>query len=259
MNIAVFLCVKFLAPQGLSLGYAEVNSTVQILERGMENMKKLLMAVVLMLSVATMSDAAYVNIFNLPYVYSPNSDFSPFTSPTTDDAFLNQYGSLWLGKAYDTLDTFVHPESTTQAVGIYGVGAPLQSTYGGYNLFFDYHLKTYDDATYDTFRVVVTESNYLWDGGTEVGGWTWGGPIVTTLQTADAAPAFRGFVDVAGGSNYYLNAVLVTTSYTLAASWGRISDIAVEVVAPVPEASAILLLGSGLVGLVGYRRLKRMI
>ena len=30
-------------------------------------------------------------------------------------------------------------------------------------------------------------------------------------------------------------------------------------VAPVPEASAILLLGSGLVGLVGYRRMKRMI
>ena len=228
--------------------------------RGEINMKKLLIVFALMLTVATMatmSEAAYVGFQTLSPIFSPDSDSTPFTLPTTDDVSMSIYGSVWLAMPAGAADTFAYAVGTSQPKGIYGMGAQLPDTSGGYNLWFDYHLRTFDVDPFDTFRLVITSGDYLWAGGTEVGGFVWGGTNGLNIEYADAGPAFWGFVDVTGSDDYYLNVVLVTKLDQGYASWGRFSDVAVETVQGVPEPSTLLLLGSGLLGLVGYGR-KRM-
>ena len=190
-------------------------------------MKKLLMVVVLMLFVAPISEAAYVGFQNLSPVFSPNSDSTGAITPltNTDDVSMSTFGSVWLAKLAGSADSVGYPSTEPQAAGTYGMGALLPDA-SRYNVAFDYHLRTYDSNVWDNFKVVITSGNYLWAGGTEIGGFTWGGATLGGLESKDAGGGFQVFVDVPGGPNYYLNVVLITDG--LDVSWGRFSDVAVE-------------------------------
>jgi hypothetical protein len=223
-------------------------------------MRRLSIIAVTFLALLVVTNAAQaVGLTGLPTVFSPNSDASPYTAPTTDDVFISQFNSVWLAKPFNSDDNFVYPESPNniQAAGIYGVGASLASlpALGGYNVTFDYHLRTYDSSAYDTFRIAITEGGYLWNSGVSlVDQWLWGGASIGGLESFDTTPVITTFLGAGNlAVNDYLNVVLVTDG--LDTSWGRFSDISI-VSAAVPEPATLLLLGAGLIGLAGYSRKK---
>jgi len=223
-------------------------------------MKKILGMIIIVTFVVCLGGAAQAVILNsLSPVFSPNSDFADpgYTPPTTDDAYVSAFGSVWLAKPFNSADGFTYLSTTAQAAGTYGVGASLASlglSMGSYIVKFDYHLKTYDSSADDAFKVVITKGNYIWAGGTLAGGWTWGGTTEGGLETNDTPPSTVITVPIyvaVGALDYYLNVVLVTDKDN--ASWGRFSDVSITN-APVPEPATMLLLGSGLAGLAGLRR-----
>ena len=205
-----------------------------------------------------------VPINSLPgLTYSPNSDSTPYTPPTTDDVFLTAFGTVKIG--FDptlTVDTGGYLAGDTQAMGTYGLGVHLTPYFGGvssYEVSFDTKFRTWDWAIYDTFQAVITSGNFLWAAGTVVpGGFSWGGlggTPVDTLQTYDTPFSSRFTASVNPAGDYYLNLVLITTGDNSYPSWGSFTDVGVIAsVAPVPEPATMLLLGSGLIGIGVFAR-----
>jgi PEP-CTERM motif len=225
-------------------------------------MKKIVtgMIIIFVLGIFAMphtAEAAYVNIYSLGPVFSPDSNNPSFPNKTYST--ISIYGSVWMGAPSDAVNYWTG--TTTQPIGIYGLGVPLASlgnNIGMYDLSFDYHFRTYDSASYDQFKAVITKGDYLWNNGTLIGGYSWGGLTRTGYESNDIQiAALQSSIYVAPASDYYLNFVLQTTGDTANASWGRFSDAKVQGVA-VPEPMSLSLLGLGLLGAVGagFRRKK---
>ena len=207
--------------------------------------------------------------------FSPNPPttkrqfFSGSSQPTpiyiTDVTVSQSGGSVFIGggEKNNAGQPNVWPEATSQPIGIYGAGVPLAPLGDGictYNLKFDYHFRTWDSSSYDTFEAIITQGGYAWAGGTTVGGFIWGGSDRGGLETNDYPippnpVSIVSTVYVTPASDYYLNFLLRTTSDTTEPSWGRFSDCRVEGI--VPEPATLSLLGLGLISLIGRRFLKR--
>lgn len=165
----------------------------------------------------------------------------------------SQWGSVWMGSSNQDANIL---ETALQAAGTYGVGVPLSplGLMADYTVKFDYHFRTWDDASHDTFQAVITQGNYLWNGGTLIGGYTWGGNDRGGKETLDLQPATQQFsVSVTPASDYYLNVLLQTTGDNTKPSWGRFSDVAVAT----PEPATLAVFGLGAFGFFGLKRKKK--
>lgn len=178
-------------------------------------------------------------------------------------------------------------ESASQTPSIYGAGFQLSGS-NGYTVSFDADLSTWDSYNaltsvgtgyWDVFVVNINQTGYYWDlvnGGsgsvsdpivgtdpngtpvTEYGGalpgitWAWGGNVFGDGVLDTLAPLTTYSLTLYGSSAtpFYVSIVLDSATNpdadTNFASWGSFHVTAD--VAPVPEPSTILLLGSGLLG-----------
>lgn len=232
-------------------------------------MKKILICIAVLLfsvgfAITRQAEAAFV--FNLPYVFSPDSTLDQLISGNTipngtvitNVAFHTTGGSVNFGggEGAHNFTSNPWPVGTSQPIGIYGMGfdlASLGNNIAIYKIQADGHFATYDDTSHDLFEAVITQGNYLWNGGTVMGGYTWGGSDRPGLETNNFNLTSIASVNVTPGSSYFLNIVLQTTGDTADPSWGRFSDVRVDGI--VPEPASMSLLGLGLLGLV--RKLRR--
>lgn len=178
-------------------------------------------------------------------VYAPGSNISGQPS-----AYVNvgPSGSVTIGQGFFS-------ESYQQPMGYKGVGLSL-SPLGlpeGYEVAFAKSFLTYDFAYCDLFSAVITKGNYLWAGGTYIGGFNWGGITEGELEGNIDGWQKQATIFVTPANDYYLNVVLNTVYDTDLPSWGTFSEVSVSAI---PEPGSMLLLGMGILGLFGLGRKK---
>lgn len=184
--------------------------------------------------------------------YSPDAN-----GPLGTTVVLGGSGSVTIGSP-STL------EGGAQPAGVFGVGVPLAplGLVPYYDLYFDLDFDTYDAENWDVFAAVVTETDYIWNCGTLVGGFEWGGDTEGGIEFNIGGWEKQVSVPVTPATNYFLNVVLDTGSSGKLhsgcdgdyPSWGTFSDVTVGII---PEPTSMLLLGIGLIGLAGGRVRKR--
>jgi len=215
-------------------------------------MKKLLLVIAALvfavgLAIPKSAEAVIFEISNPIFggvVYSPQSTF---TIGDTTYANVAPSGTVTIGAPRN--------EGDSQPQGIYGAGVPLAGLglVDRYDLYFATNFTTYDAAGIDDFMAVVTKGNYLWGGGTVIGGYQWGGANFPGIEYGFGGWGNQSTVAVTPSSDYYFNIVLRTTIDTMYPSWGTFGDVGVGVI---PEPTSMMLLGMGILGLFGLKRRK---
>ncbi|MEW6169965.1 MAG: PEP-CTERM sorting domain-containing protein [Candidatus Omnitrophota bacterium] len=146
-------------------------------------------------------------------------------------------------------------EGDSQPIGWKGIGVPLAPLgYApGYQFAFDDSFLTWDSSYYDEFYGVLTQGDYIWNGGLVLGGFTFGGLTEGGLEGINNPWQMQGSFLVDPNYDYFLNIVLRTSYDEQLPSWGLFSDVSVQVI---PEPATLSLLGFGVLGLFGLRRKK---
>jgi hypothetical protein len=246
-------------------------------------MRKLLVVMVALGLVGALVMAAPAGadvIYNLPWSYSPDSDWTSTTLETTDDVLINTWGSVLIGGGNILVpsgDTYfdnvyqaeVYYDWAYQPPGLFGVGVDLGqfSTATSFEVSFDAYFYSWDwVAEGEQFIAAITKGGQYWAGGAVQGTpWTWGGTddwLNFTLDSLSLPYALQMTVDVAAANDYFLFVGLQTNTTwpddSGLPSWGRFSDVTLTAVVPppppIPEPATLLLVGLGLLGLAGLRR-----